>query len=150
MRRNKTPAHDAVDAPATLDPTQVAVLEALLAGRSITDAAESAGVSRATVHRWLKEDYHFQSEVNAARYALRQTSLARLDALCERSIEVLRGALDQANDTRVALEVLKGCGVLGGDRSIGSPNAEILEAETRTETKGRLKRLEERALFEDF
>ena len=147
MRRNRTHEAEAVEAPRTLDPIQLTVLEALLAGRTITDAATAVGVSRTTVHRWLKDDYLFRAEVNAARHALRQTSLARLDALCERSIEVLRGALDQSGDTRIALEVLKGCGVLGGDRTVGTLDAELLEAESRSETEGRLARISEGRMF---
>jgi hypothetical protein len=147
MRRNRTREAEAIEAPQTLDPSQLSVLEALLAGSTITDAAAAVGVSRTTVHRWLKDDYLFRAEVNAARHALRQTSLARLDALCERSIEVLRGALDQSSDTRIALEVLKGCGVLGGDRTVGTLDAELLEAESRSETEGRLARILEGRMF---
>jgi hypothetical protein len=147
MPRNRTREPEAVEAPRTLDPIQLTVLEALLAGRTITDAAADVGVSRTTVHRWLKDDYLFRAEVNAARHALRQTSLARLDALCERSIEVLKGALDQANDTRIALEVLKGCGILGGDRAFGTLDAELLEAEEQSATKERKARIRDRSLF---
>lgn len=147
MRRNRTREAEVVEAPRTLDPSQLTVLEALLAGSTITDAAATVGVSRTTVHRWLKDDYLFRAEVNAARHALRQTSLARLDALCERSIEVLRGALDQSSDTRIALEVLKGCGVLGGDRTVGTLDAELLEAESRSETEGRLARISDGRIF---
>jgi hypothetical protein len=147
MPRNRTRERDIEEAPRTLDPIQLTVLEALLAGRTITDAAAAVGVSRTTVHRWLKDDYLFRAEVNAARHALRQMALARLDALCERSIEVLRGALDQASDTRVALEVLKGCGVLGGDRAIGTSDADLLESEEQSDTKERKARIRDRALF---
>lgn len=147
MPRNKTRERDIEDAPRTLDPSQLTVLEALLAGRSITEAAAGVGVSRTTVHRWLKDDYLFRTEVSAARHALRQTSLARLDALCERSIEVLKGALDQANDTRIALEILKGCGVLGGDRALGTLDAELLEAEEQSDARERKARIRERSLF---
>lgn len=147
MRRNRTREAEVVEAPRILDPSQLTVLEALLSGRTITDAAAAVGVSRTTVHRWLKDDYLFRAEVNAARHALRQTSLARLDALCERSIEVLKGALDQASDTRIALEVLKGCGILGGDRTVGTLDAELLEAESRSETEGRLARISEGRMF---
>jgi hypothetical protein len=147
MRRNRTREAEVVEAPRTLDPSQLTVLEALLAGSTITDAAATVGVSRTTVHRWLKDDYLFRAEVNAARHALRQTSLARLDALCERSIEVLKGALDQASDTRIALEVLKGCGVLGGDRQIGSLNDDVLESECDLDRRERLSRASERSLL---
>jgi AcrR family transcriptional regulator len=147
MRRNRTREAEATGAPRTLDPNQLTVLEALLAGSSITDAAAAVGVSRTTVHRWLKDDFLFRAEVNSARHTLRQTSLARLDVLCERSIEVLAGALNQANDTRVALEVLKGCGVLGGDRRIGTADAELLKAEEETESTEQKTRFRERLLF---
>lgn len=147
MRRNRTRDGEGAEAAHTLDPIQLAVLEALLAGSTITDAAGCVGVSRTTVHRWLKEDYVFQAEVNVARHALRQASLARLDVLCERSIEVLKEALYQSSDTRVALEVLKGCGVLGGDRTALTLDAELLELEERSDTRARKARARESSLF---
>ena len=60
---------------------------------------------------------------------------------------MLKGALDQANDTRIALEVLKGCGILGGDRAIGTFDAELVEAEEQSETEERKARIRQKSLF---
>jgi hypothetical protein len=147
MRRNDTKTDKRNSGRDPIPSTQITALEALLSGRSITDAAQVAGVSRTTLHRWLKDDFEFRAELNLARHALRQTALARLDSLCELSIEVLRKALETTNDSRVALEVLKGCGVLGGDRTIEPTHPGLLEAEDWRETEGRLAVLNEQAQF---
>jgi hypothetical protein len=147
MARNRTRSSDAAGEPRALDPTQLVALEALSAGRTIADAAECAGVSRTTVHRWLKDDYAFRAEVNAARHALKQAAMARLDGLCDRAIDVLRQSLEQSNDPRIALEVLKGTGLLGSAWQVGTLHAEVLEAEERAEQRSRLSRAREHPLF---
>ena len=50
-----------------LAPIQAAIVEAMLAGNTITDAAAEAGVNRHTVHRWLKGDFAFQAALNRGR-----------------------------------------------------------------------------------
>jgi hypothetical protein len=40
---------------------QTIALEHLFAGKTVTKAAEAAGVDRTTVHRWLREDWAFQA-----------------------------------------------------------------------------------------
>jgi transposase-like protein len=57
MKRNGTPHNPTL----TLSPCQLAALEALLAGKTVTDAAAAAGVDRSTLHAWLKTDFPFQA-----------------------------------------------------------------------------------------
>ncbi len=53
-----------------LNSKQLIVLEQLVAGATITHAAETGAVDRSTVHRWLREDYAFLAAYNAARREL--------------------------------------------------------------------------------
>jgi transposase-like protein len=147
MRHSRVPEAKGTPPASVLEPAQMVALEALLSGQTVTDAAAAAGVNRTTLHRWLREHFHFQAELNAARLALRQASFVRLDALAERALEVLQQSLSTGNDARVAIEVLKGAGLLGGDRQIGATNAEILERETRSDIETRLADLKEKSLF---
>ena len=49
MQQNASPSEPA------LEPKQVRALERLLAGSTVAQAAEAAGVDRSTVHRWLRD-----------------------------------------------------------------------------------------------
>jgi transposase-like protein len=147
MRRNRTLSTTPPASTSALEPNQTVVFEALLAGKSVTEAAERADVNRTTVHRWLREDFSFQAQLNGARLVLRDAALTRMDALAEQALEVLRESLTTGSDARVAIEILKGAGLLGGDRRIGSTNAEILEGENRSETETKLADLKEKSLF---
>jgi hypothetical protein len=53
-----------------LSPTQETGLAALLTGATVTAAADAAGVDRATVHRWLKDDFTFLVAYNRGRREL--------------------------------------------------------------------------------
>ena len=68
MKRDETPQNAT---PESLSPAQIAAVGAMLAGKTITDAAADAGVDRATVHRWGREDFAFQAAINAGRRELR-------------------------------------------------------------------------------
>ena len=62
MPQNATPQ-------AELSPQQVLAIEQLAVGATVVSAAEAAGISRETVHRWNREDWAFQAAVNRARRA---------------------------------------------------------------------------------
>ena len=75
----------------TLSENQFIAIELLMASQPVAKAAESAGVSRVTIYRWLKND-DFKAELDK-----------RKNALIERSSRKLAGALDQAVDVLIAL-----------------------------------------------
>ena len=52
-----------------LNSKQLIVLEHLVAGATVTKAAEAGGVDRTTVHRWLREYCNFLAAYNAAQRA---------------------------------------------------------------------------------
>jgi transposase-like protein len=58
-----------------LSGAQEKAIEALLAGKSVTEAAIAAGVDRTTVHRWLK-DVRFEVALGRARRELREARKA--------------------------------------------------------------------------
>ncbi len=104
---------DALQQNATLPAQQARAVVGLLGGLSITEAAKVAGVNRATVHRWLKDDFSFQAAVNRGRRELREALQSRLMNLAEDAISCLEQAV-QAGDGKTALALLKGLGFLGG------------------------------------
>jgi hypothetical protein len=123
MKRNGTPQN------ATLEPltaAQETAVAALLAGKTVTDAAGVAGVDRTTIHRWLREDFTVQAAVNAGRRELREGVRSRLERLAEKASECVERAIDGGN-VKAALAILNGLEVLTPTR-IGSENpAELAE-----------------------
>lgn len=114
-----------------LNPRQLVVLEQLLAGASVTKAAEAAGVDRTTVHRWLREDWAFQAAHHRAQRDLRRAVEARLPHLVEAAVETVQAAV-RDGDVRAALAVLKGLGALPGSAPrIGTEDAAELAEDDR-------------------
>jgi hypothetical protein len=95
----------------SLSPAQITAVGALLAGKSVTDAATDAGVDRGTIYRWLRDDFGFQAELNRGRQDLYRETYARLERLAAKAAECLEKAVDNG-DAKVALEVAKGMGLL--------------------------------------
>lgn len=102
-----------------LDPKQLKVRDALLMGRSITQAASDAGVHRSTVHRML-DDAEFVASLNTRRSELRSAGDSRLEHLQSKALDALEAALDDGN-ARIALAVLKGMGLLDGEKTYIGP-----------------------------
>ena len=119
MRQNET----------KLKPVQATVLEHLIAGRSVTDAAKSANVSRSTVHRWLKADFVFQAELNRSRRELLAHVESTLLSLSTRAAQTVAEAIE-AGDVGASFRVLKGIGALTGTYTpIGSEDPDKLSEE---------------------
>jgi hypothetical protein len=71
---------------------QEQAIRALAIGRTTTDAAAEAGVSRRTLHRWLAEDAAFIAAYNAWRRDAAQSARGRMMALTGDAVEALAGA----------------------------------------------------------
>lgn len=93
-----------------LSPAQLTYLHALVAGRSITAAAEEAGVTRKTAYRWQSEP-HFVAMLNTWRNHTMEAARAQLLALAEQATATVARAI-QKGDVRVAMALLKGLGIL--------------------------------------
>jgi hypothetical protein len=99
-----------------LSPQQLVAVEALLSGQTHTEAAEAAGVSRQTVHRWRNESPVFQAAFNRARNELAAAVEARLRKLALRALDAVETSVEQGNAAS-ALAVLKGLGLLDGKQN---------------------------------
>jgi len=96
-----------------LSPRQERAIEALCAGRTITAAGEAAGVSRGSLHRWLKTDPAFQAALAARTREMRDVADRRLLALVGVAVDAVEQAL-RTGDARTAVQLLRGLGVLSG------------------------------------
>ena len=132
-----------LDPEEELTPTQLAALEALAAGSTVTAAAATAGMNRVTVHRWLRDDFSLQATLNRARRDLREAAMARLLKLGESAAITVEEAVAQG-DVSVAMAVLKGLGMLSEHAArVGPGDPEKLGAlaESRTKTDALLRSL---------
>ena len=111
MKQNETQ-----NAETPLSPAQELALSALMAGSRMTDAADAAGVSRSTLHRWMREPV-FLAAHNGRRSELVASASAKLLNLTDKALGVVDQALD-AGDGRVALAVLKGVGMFDGQSPV--------------------------------
>jgi hypothetical protein len=70
-------------------------LDLLIQGATHQEAAEAAGVARATVSKWMALDVYFQAELNRRRREIWGTSLDRLRSMVPRALD----ALDMSSGT---------------------------------------------------
>ena len=120
--------------PAELTPQQILAIEQLTTGATIGKTAEAVGVSRETVHRWLREDWTFQAAANSARRDIHEAVQRRLLAMTDRALSTVAEAIDKG-DLGASLALLKRLGTLDGPAvSVGSDDPKVLaeEAEIRT------------------
>ncbi|MFC1464181.1 MAG: phBC6A51 family helix-turn-helix protein [Candidatus Brachytrichaceae bacterium NZ_4S206] len=75
-----------------LSPQQRRAIEALLVARSIADAAKQAGVSRRTLHSWLR-NAQFCAELHTATNAALDAAVRRLAALTACAVDALEAVL---------------------------------------------------------
>ena len=115
-----------------LSEAQLSVLQALLTGSTVTDAALAASVARTTVHRWLRDDWAFQAALNRERREIRDAIRSQLLRAAESAVRSVSRAIDDG-DLRVAMDVLKGVGLLGSrvQIEIGDDDPAALEEEAR-------------------
>jgi hypothetical protein len=136
MPQNATPepTQDAVE----LEPRQSIALEHLLAGATHTAAADAAGVHRKTLWRWSQE-CRFAAEFNRCRQERQAQAQSRLEHLAEAALRVVEVALADGN-TRVAIDVLRGLGLLSGSPPrIGSSDARDLATEAQIAESQRMR-----------
>jgi transposase-like protein len=97
---------------------QQIAMEKLASGETIVDAAQAAGVTRMTLHRWLKQDARFAAAYNAWQQEAVATARGRLLALSDQAVTTVANSV-KAGDTRAALLVLKAMGAM--DRPTPGP-----------------------------
>ena len=96
---------------------QHAAITLLVAGHSDREVADRVGVARETVNRWRNRNPHVMAELSRRRQDAWREVRDRLRALAGQAVDVLRDGL-LANDTRAAVTLLKGLGVL---QTMGPP-----------------------------
>jgi hypothetical protein len=101
---------------------QQQVLELLLAGKSVASTAAAAGVSRATIYRWLKHDPVFLAAYNQWHDQIQESCRSRLMLLQEKAIDTVERTLEKG-DGKVAMQLLKGMGVIGA-KPVGAIDAQ--------------------------
>lgn len=105
-----------VDPVDELDADQLTALEALLRGETVTDAADAAGVHRTTVHRWRREDPEFRAALNRERARMQDRVRMRLMKAADHAAETVHDAVAEDGDVQAAFKLLKGLGMLDGER----------------------------------
>ncbi len=96
---------DPEDATTTITPQMEIVIDRLVVGETVVDAAAAAGADRSTVHRWKREHWAFQAELNRRRRELHERLRHRLEALAERALDNIEKAVE-AGDLKASQSVL--------------------------------------------
>ena len=107
---------------------QAAVL--LSGGTTITLAAEQTGITRVTLHEWLKNDDNFIAHLNSLKHDLMDSARAGLQASVALAIETINSIMSDSDNDVVRLsaakEVLNRAGI-NNAQTIGSDDAERLK-----------------------
>lgn len=106
---------------------QLAALHAITSGKNLSDAAQTAGISRRTIYNWLATDPHFRAAYNAWKKELMEFGRGRLVKMTETAIDAVRIALEKG-DARLAMTLLKNIGMLAPETP-GRTDPELVKAE---------------------
>jgi AcrR family transcriptional regulator len=128
---------------------QRSALEQLLVGKSVPESAQSAGVSRTTVYRWLKDDAAFRAAYNQWKDELEETARTRLLMLSDVATNALRTALEKG-DGKLALATLKAMGLASPSKERLTEPADVKQRNELDKKKRRMDmEKEERQLHSD-
>ena len=109
---------------------QAAVL--LSGGATVTLAAEQTGITRVTLHEWLRNDDRFIAHLNSLKHDLIDAGRAGLQASVALAIETINSIMTDSDNDLVRLnaakEVLNRAGI-NNAQAIGSDDAERLKKE---------------------
>src|SRR5665213_88616 len=115
------------DASSRLSAAQTRAMQALLAGKSFTEAAQEAGVARSTLYRWQTCDARFIAAFNAWQRQALSSARSRLLALSDKAVSAV-GAYLFAGDYRAPFTLLQRLGALEPVQP-GSDDPEVIEKE---------------------
>ena len=113
-----------------LSTEQQAALAALCKGEPIKQAAQTAGVNRGTLYRWIKADAQFRAAYNAWQQEHRESCRAGLLKCAEKAVARLNEAVDF--DQKLAFQVVKALGLFN---KVQMPNTdpELVQLEIEVE-----------------
>jgi AcrR family transcriptional regulator len=80
-----------------LTPKQIAAVAALLAGKSVEQAAQAAEVDPATVHRWFKASDAFNDALSEGRRAALHTAITTLSYVSRSAAAVVLEVMNNKN-----------------------------------------------------
>jgi transposase-like protein len=86
----------------SVTPKQRRAIEALVIGSSIVAASKAAGVTRQTVHTWMRQA-DFAEALDLAEAEVRRTAVRRLTATLEKSVTTIIRLVETAEDEAVQL-----------------------------------------------
>ncbi|HSZ55243.1 MAG TPA: hypothetical protein VK797_06250 [Tepidisphaeraceae bacterium] len=109
-----------------LSPPQQAALGALAGGQTFSSAAESAGVSRMTLWRWLRSDPAFAEAYQQWKLELRETAEAQLLRVGEQAVAAVARAAE-AGDAKIGLAILREMGILRSAGRCTDPRDQPIE-----------------------
>ena len=88
----------------------------LLTGATVAAVAASIGVSRETVHRWLRDNFNFIAAVNRGKRELREATFSRLLGVWHRAVDNVAMAVEKG-------DLKASCADRAGVRRIGTGRA---------------------------
>ena len=106
--------------PDPLSPVQTKVLELLLAGHSISEAARQSGVHRTTIHHWCRSQSRFRPAWEQSRAALASNLFDGLHDLAGTALTALRQTLENP-DTPPSVRVRSALGILQAVNKLKTP-----------------------------
>jgi transposase-like protein len=97
---------------ATFTPQQIAALDALSSGATLTEAAEQAGVHRNTIANWRRESRDFQMALANAQYDRALYFREKAESMADLAFDAIRGVLidpkaSPSTRLKAALAILK-------------------------------------------
>jgi len=103
---------------------QELALTQLVFGGGIAQAARVAGVDRATIYRWLREDPAFARQIRAARHDAHEAAWLELIGVAPAALQVVKYAIDD-EDVGAALKVAQAMRLL---HRLETAEAELMNA----------------------
>jgi hypothetical protein len=97
---------------AGLSGPQVTVLRLMASGRTLSDAAKGAGVSRTAIYRWMSADGVFIAAHARLREEMRRAVKMDIEAIAGDALMNVQLAVSAGKDPRLCLMLLKYLGLL--------------------------------------
>jgi hypothetical protein len=81
------------DSPEKISADQTQAIAALLTSKDIKTAAQNAGCSETTLHRWLREDNAFKEALKQAQNDLIDAVIRRLSSVASEALDTLQAVM---------------------------------------------------------
>jgi len=116
-----------VEETPALPAPQITALDALLSGKSVTDAAAAAGISRRMLYYWLRDDCRFQAALNRGRREMHRAVYTHVEQIAADAAECVARAVREGN-VNAAMQILKSMNFLAPPK-VGSEDEALLQIE---------------------